>query len=183
MHYYHDPHPYYEQDVLVVGGKNSAAIAALDLWRHGAHVTLVHRSTAMHQHVKYWILPDIDNRIKNGEVAAHFQSRVTSIDEDSVTIAGPEGELTIHNDYVFAMTGYHPDFDFLTALGVRMEGPDRLPGLRSGIARKQCRRRLSGRSHCCRAQNERDLYRKRPVSWAPDCIRLEREDDFNPLSS
>jgi len=127
MHYYQDPHPYYNMDVAVIGGKNSAAIAALELWRHGARVTLVHRSAAMHRHVKYWILPDIENRIKNGEIAAHFQSRVTSIHEDSVTIAGPEEESTIANDYVFAMTGYHPDFDFLTELGVRLEGPDRLP--------------------------------------------------------
>ena len=70
LHYYHDPHPYYDQKVLVIGGKNSAAIAALDLWRHGAHVTLVHRGEKMHHHVKYWILPDINNRIKNGEVTA-----------------------------------------------------------------------------------------------------------------
>ena len=72
LHYYHDPHPYYDQNVLVIGGKNSAAIAALDLWRHGAHVTLVHRGAAMHHHVKYWILPDINNRIKNGEVDRLF---------------------------------------------------------------------------------------------------------------
>ena len=79
LHYYHDPHPYYDQKVLVVGGKNSAAIAALDLWRHGAHVTLVHRGEKMHHHVKYWILPDINNRIKNGEVTAYFSSSVVSI--------------------------------------------------------------------------------------------------------
>jgi thioredoxin reductase (NADPH) len=127
LHYYQDPHPYYDMDVMVIGGKNSAAIAALDLWRHGARVTLVHRGTAMHKHVKYWILPDIENRVKNGEIAAHFQSQVTRIQEDSVSIAGPGGEMTVANDYVFAMTGYHPDFDFLTALGVRLEGVDRLP--------------------------------------------------------
>ena len=127
MHYYHDPHPYYDQNVLVVGGKNSAAIAALDLWRHGAHVTLVHRGAVMHHHVKYWILPDINNRIKNGEVTAWFSSSVTSITEDSAELLTPEGAITIQNDYVFALTGYHPDFDFLTALGVRMEGEDRCP--------------------------------------------------------
>ncbi len=71
-HYYHEPHPYFGLDVLVIGGKNSAAIAALDLWRHGARVTLVHRGAEMHRHVKYWILPDINNRIKNGEITAHF---------------------------------------------------------------------------------------------------------------
>jgi thioredoxin reductase (NADPH) len=127
MHYYHDPHPYYDQKVLVIGGKNSAAIAALDLWRHGAHVTLVHRGEAMHRHVKYWILPDINNRIKNGEVTAYFSSSVTSISEDSVELLTPEGTVTLANDYVFALTGYHPDFDFLAAVGVRMEGEDRCP--------------------------------------------------------
>jgi thioredoxin reductase (NADPH) len=122
LHYYHDPHPYYDQNVVVIGGKNSAAIAALDLWRHGAHVTLVHRGEAMHHHVKYWILPDITNRIKNGEVAAWFSSSVTSITRDSVQLETPKGPLSIENDFVFALTGYHPDFDFLAAVGVRMEG-------------------------------------------------------------
>jgi thioredoxin reductase (NADPH) len=127
LHYYHDPHPFYDQNVLVIGGKNSAAIAALDLWRHGAHVTLVHRGERMHHHVKYWILPDINNRIKNGEVAAWFSSSVVSIQQDSVELLTPQGTVTLKNDYVFALTGYHPDFDFLAALGVRMEGQDRLP--------------------------------------------------------
>lgn len=127
MHYYHDPHPYYDQHVLVIGGKNSAAIAALDLWRHGARVTLVHRGAAMHHHVKYWILPDISNRIKAGEVKAYFSTTVSEITEDSVDLQTPEGRVHLKNDYVFALTGYHPDFDFLTGLGVRLEGPDRLP--------------------------------------------------------
>jgi len=126
-HYYDDPHPYYDLDVLVIGGKNSAAIAALDLWRHGARVTLVHRGPAMHRHVKYWILPDIENRIKNGEITAYFQTSVESISEDTVTLQTPVESLTLRNDYVFAMTGYHPDFDFLTALGVNLEGEDRCP--------------------------------------------------------
>jgi thioredoxin reductase (NADPH) len=126
-HYYTDPHPYYDLDVLVIGGKNSAAIAALDLWRHGARVTLVHRGPSMHRHVKYWILPDIQNRIKNGEVAAYFNSTVSKIDLDTVTLATPQGEVIIPNRYVFAMTGYHPDFDFLASLGVRVEGSDRQP--------------------------------------------------------
>jgi thioredoxin reductase (NADPH) len=126
-HYYDDPHPYYDLDVVVIGGKNSAAIAALELWRHGARVTLVHRGPGMHKHVKYWILPDIENRIKNGEVAAHFNSRVTEITPDTVTLETPDGIRIIPNDTVFALTGYHPDFDFLTSLGVRFEGKDRLP--------------------------------------------------------
>jgi thioredoxin reductase (NADPH) len=127
-HYYHEPHPYYALDVVVIGGKNSAAIAALDLWRHGARVTLVHRGAEMHRHVKYWILPDISNRIKNGEIAAHFSSNVTNITEDDVTIATPNGDVTIANHFVFALTGYHPDFDFIERLGVKLdEANDRCP--------------------------------------------------------
>ncbi len=127
MHYYDDPHPYYGMDVLVIGGKNSAAIAALDLWRHGVRTTLVHRGPEMHRHVKYWILPDFNNRVKNGEITAYFNSRVTCIEQDTATIETPDGEITIPNDFVFALTGYHPDFSFLESLGVRLEGPDRLP--------------------------------------------------------
>lgn len=126
-HYYHDPHPYFGQDVLVIGGKNSAAIAALELWRHGARVTLVHRGEKMHKHVKYWILPDIENRIKHGEIAALFHTTVQEITEDCVRLQTPEGERTLKNDFVFALTGYHPDFGFLERLGVRFEGDDRTP--------------------------------------------------------
>ena len=126
-HYYFDPHPFFETDVLVIGGKNSAAIAALELWRSGARVTLVHRNAEMHRHVKYWIKPDIENRIKNGEVTAYFDSHVVEITPDTVVLATPEGLLTIKNDFVFAMTGYHPDFTFLESLGVRFEGPDKQP--------------------------------------------------------
>jgi thioredoxin reductase (NADPH) len=128
-HYYNDPHPYYGLDVVVIGGKNSAAIAALELWRHGARVTLVHRGAQMHKHVKYWILPDINNRIEKGEIAAHFSSTVTRITEDEVTIATPRnGQLTIPNHTVFALTGYHPDFCFLERLGIGLdEANDRAP--------------------------------------------------------
>jgi thioredoxin reductase (NADPH) len=126
-HYYDDPHPYFGLDVVVIGGKNSAAIAALELWRHGARVTLVHRDAEMHEHVKYWIKPDIENRIKNGEIKACFDSHVVEITPDTVVIQTPEARETQHNDFVFAMTGYHPDFDFLERLGVSLGGPDRLP--------------------------------------------------------
>jgi thioredoxin reductase (NADPH) len=126
-HYYHDPHPYYGMDVVVIGGKNSAAIAALELWRHGARVTLVHRGTTMHPHVKYWIKPDIENRIKNGEIKAFFSSHVVEITPDAVVIETPTGREILPNDFVFAMTGYHPDFAFLERLGVHFEGQDRLP--------------------------------------------------------
>ncbi len=126
-HYYDDPHPYFGLDVVVIGGKNSAAIAALELWRHGARVTLVHREGEIHRHVKYWIKPDIENRIKNGEIKAYFNSRVVKITPDTVEIESPEGREMLRNDFVFALTGYHPDFAFLEGLGVRFEGQDKLP--------------------------------------------------------
>ena len=127
FHYYNDPHPYFDTDVVVIGGKNSAAIAALELWRSGARVTLVHRHDGMHRHVKYWIKPDIENRIKNGEIQACFNSDVLEITQDAVILKTPHGTETIKNDFVFAMTGYHPDFSFLESMGVRFEGPDMLP--------------------------------------------------------
>jgi thioredoxin reductase (NADPH) len=128
-HYYNDPHPYFLQDVLVIGGKNSAAIAALDLWRHGARVTLVHRGAELHRHIKYWIKPDIENRIKNGEITAYFNTTVGLISEDSVTLLTPDNSAkTIPNQFVFALTGYHPDFAFIESLGIRLdEANDRCP--------------------------------------------------------
>ncbi len=126
-HYYNDPHPFYGLDVAVIGGKNSAAIAALELWRHGARVTLIHRDAELHRHVKYWIKPDIENRIKAGEVKAYFNSRVAEILPDTIEVETPEGLVSLPNDFVFAMTGYHPDFTFLERLGIHFEGADRLP--------------------------------------------------------
>jgi thioredoxin reductase (NADPH) len=126
-HYYFDPHPYFATDVLVIGGKNSAAIAALELWRSGARVTLVYRGPEITPNVKYWIKPDIENRIKNRDVKAYFCSEVLEITPDSVILQTPRGRETVKNDFVFAMTGYHPDFEFLEALGIRLEGEDRMP--------------------------------------------------------
>lgn len=126
-HYYSDPHPYYGLDTLVIGGKNSAAIAALELWRHAARVTLVHRGPSIHRHVKYWIKPDIENRIKAGEITAYFDSTVSRIDPDCVTLATPNGPVVLPNQAVLALTGYRPDFDFLESLGVRIEGEFRCP--------------------------------------------------------
>ncbi len=127
MHYYREPHPYWDCDVVVIGGKNSAAIAALELWRHGARVTLVHRGPGMHRNVKYWILPDIENRIKNGEITAHFSTTVCEIREHAVVLRAPEGELVLKNDFVFALTGYRPDFTFIESMGIRCEGDQRRP--------------------------------------------------------
>jgi thioredoxin reductase (NADPH) len=122
MHYYREPHPFFGLNVLVIGGKNSAAIAALELWRHGALVTLVHRGPGIGSSVKYWIKPDIENRIKAGQVKAHFDSRVREITLEHVVLDTPQGEVILPNDYVFAMTGYHPDFEFLRRLGIKLSG-------------------------------------------------------------
>ncbi len=127
QHYYVDPHPYFEMDVAVIGGKNSAAIAALELWRSGARVTLIYRGPGITPNVKYWIKPDIENRIKDGEVKAYFNTEVREITPDAVLLDTPNGRVAIPNDFVFAMTGYHPDFTFLERLGIHFDGPDRLP--------------------------------------------------------
>jgi thioredoxin reductase (NADPH) len=119
-HYYREPHPFYNSDVVVVGAKNSAAIAALELWRHGARVTIVHRGAAISPSVKYWVKPDIENRIKNHEIAAYFNTSIREVTPDTILLETPQGELRMKNDFVLAMTGYHPDFSFLRALGVEL---------------------------------------------------------------
>lgn len=121
LHYYKEPHPYYNHDVLVVGAKNSAAIAALELYWSGARVTMVHRGAGVSPRVKYWIQPNIENRIRNGEIPAYFHSRILEIREDAVEIATPEGEKSLKNDFVFAMIGYSPDVEFLEAHGIRFD--------------------------------------------------------------
>src|SRR6202008_4436429 len=123
IHYYREPHPYYGHDVLVVGAKNSAAIVSLELWWTGARVTLVHRGPAIHQNVKYWIKPDIENRIKNGEVVAHFNTTIREITPTTAVLYTPQGELTLKNDFVLALTGYHPDLDFLRQVGIQTGPP------------------------------------------------------------
>src|SRR5258708_7088158 len=127
MHYYTEPHPYYGMDVLIIGAKNSAAIAALELWRRGSRVTLVHRGPGIHKNVKYWIKPDIENRIANREVAAYFNSAVEEILPESVRINTPEGKRVLKNDFVFALTGYHPDYEFLQSLGMELTHPEMRP--------------------------------------------------------
>jgi thioredoxin reductase (NADPH) len=127
MHYYKEPHPYFDMDVLIVGAKNSASIAALELWRRGVRVTLAHRGPEIHRNVKYWIKPDIENRIKNGEVRAFFNSSVQEITVDAVRLKTPEGEVVLKNDFVFALTGYHPDYEFLQSLGIELTRPEMRP--------------------------------------------------------
>jgi thioredoxin reductase (NADPH) len=141
LHYYKEPHPYYNHDVAVIGAKNSAAIAALELYWTGARVTLIHRGAAISSKVKYWIKPNIENRIKNGEIHGYFHSRVLEILPDSIRVATPEGERLLKNDFVFALIGYQPDLTFLNATGITLEpqsqrprtNPETLESERAGV--------------------------------------------------
>lgn len=127
LHYYKEPHPYFDQDVVVVGAKNSAAIAALELHWSGARVTLVHRGPEISSSVKYWIRPNLENRIAAGEINAHFNSTIRAIRPAEVLLSTPAGDLSIPNDFVFAMTGYHPDTDFLARHGILFDPATRRP--------------------------------------------------------
>lgn len=121
-HYYSEPFAYYRQNVAIIGGKNSAAIAALELYRHGAFVTLIHRKEKLSDGIKYWILPDVENRIKEGAIAAHFSTEVNEIKPDSVILKNSsKGSFSIPNDFVFALIGYHPDLTFLNSIGVETD--------------------------------------------------------------
>ena len=124
VHYYREPYAYTGQEVAVIGGKNSAVKAALDCYRAGARVTLIHRGATLSDRVKYWLRPDLENRIKEGSVRAFFSTRVTAIEPGRLRLATPEGERTIENDWVLAMTGYRPDYSFLETLGIAWEEDD-----------------------------------------------------------
>jgi thioredoxin reductase (NADPH) len=117
-HYYNEPFQYVGQKVAVIGARNSAAKAALDCYRHGAEVTLLVRSATLSSTVKYWIRPDLENRIKEGSIKALFNVSLIEVRESSLLLATPSGALEIANDWVLAMTGYHPDYEFLTRLGM-----------------------------------------------------------------
>jgi thioredoxin reductase (NADPH) len=128
-HYYTEPHEYWNQDVVVIGGKNSAAEAALDLFRNGARVTLVHRNKDLGATIKYWVRPDIENRIKAGQVKALLETRVKEITEDEVVTENGAGEKRLVARQVFALTGYHPDYTFIESLGVQLDPENRKPAL------------------------------------------------------
>jgi thioredoxin reductase (NADPH) len=120
-------YPFHGLDVVVVGSRNSAAEAALDLYRHGAHVTLVARGPAISERVKYWIKPDLENRIAAGKIRALFHSRILAIENGAVRVEGPSGEKALHADAVFPLIGYEPDFAFFERCGILLEGPNRIP--------------------------------------------------------
>jgi thioredoxin reductase (NADPH) len=118
-HYYDEPHPYFGQKILVIGAANSAVDVALETWRKGANVTMIIREGEIRESVKYWVKPDIENRIKEGSIKAYFHSQVKKILPTEVEITTPQGDVILENDFVLAMTGYQPPFAFMESLGIQ----------------------------------------------------------------
>ncbi len=123
-HYYKDPNFYAFQQVLIVGANNSAVDAALETWRKGAQVTMVIREEGIGERVKYWVKPDIENRIAEGSIKAYFKSQIKEISENQVIINTPDGEISIDNDWVIAMTGYQPNLKFLKEIGINLSADE-----------------------------------------------------------
>ena len=126
-HYFDDAHPYSFKNVIVVGGGNSAVDTALETFRKGANVTMVIKKNNLDEGVKYWVRPDIENRIKEGSIKVYYNSEIKEVKLKSVTIKTQKGELEIENDFVLAMTGYHPDFDFLQSIGIELSSESKSP--------------------------------------------------------
>ncbi|MBK8289940.1 MAG: YpdA family putative bacillithiol disulfide reductase [Flammeovirgaceae bacterium] len=120
-HYYDEPHPYFGQKIVVIGAANSAVDVALETWRKGAEVTMVIRESGIRENVKYWVKPDIENRIKEGSIKAYFNSEVERITPTTIEIKTPEGTVTLDNDFVLAMTGYQPPFEFMKSIGIKFQ--------------------------------------------------------------
>lgn len=125
-HYYNDPHYYAKQKVVVVGASNSAVDAALEIYRKGGEVTMIVRSPEIGQRVKYWVRPDIINRIEEGSIKAYFNATLTEIREKEIVLDTPEGTQTIENDFVLLLTGYRPNFEFLKSIGIELSQDDLL---------------------------------------------------------
>ncbi|WP_264537719.1 YpdA family putative bacillithiol disulfide reductase [Flavobacterium sp. N1736] len=123
-HYYKEAHEYAFRNILVVGANNSSVDAALECWRKGANVTMVIRKNEINNRVKYWVKPDIENRIAEGSIKAYFESNITEIKENEVEIETPNGKITIENDFVLALTGYKPDLTFLENMGIHLSNDE-----------------------------------------------------------
>jgi thioredoxin reductase (NADPH) len=123
-HYYKEAHEFAFRNIVVVGANNSSVDAALECWRKGANVTMVIRKNAINDRVKYWVKPDIENRISEGSIQAYFESNITSIREDQVIIETPTGAIELENDFVLALTGYKPDLSFLEKMGIHLSNDE-----------------------------------------------------------
>ena len=128
-HYYTEPHPFWRRNVVIIGGKNSAAEAALDLYRSGANVTMVHRRAELGSTIKYWVRPDIENRIKAKQIQALFETKVIRFEPGHVWVSSHGTEEALPADQVFALTGYHPDFEFLRSLGITLDPATNKPAM------------------------------------------------------
>lgn len=126
-HYYDDAHPYIGQDIAIVGAANSACDVALETYQKGARVTMIIKDSDIYEKVKYWIKPNIENRIKEGSIKAYFNSHITEISEEKIKVNTPEGELELANNYVLAMTGYRPDYKFLESIGIALDAQSKVP--------------------------------------------------------
>jgi thioredoxin reductase (NADPH) len=122
FHYFTEAHPFFDHKIAVIGAANSAVDVALEIYRRGAEVSMIIREDKIRDSVKYWVKPDIENRIKENSIRAYFNSNVIEIKEKEIVIETPKGIITLENDFVFAMTGYHPDFDFLRKTGIGIDG-------------------------------------------------------------
>ena len=166
-HYYQEPYRYVRQKVAIIGAKNSAAKAALDCHRHGAEVTLVVRTPALSEKIKYWIKPDLENRIKEGSIRAYFNTAVEAIRDASIVLRTPAGLEEIANDWVVAMTGYRPDYGFLEDARNRHR---RRPLSHAGVRRSDVRDEPPGRVPCRhgvrRLPHEPLVHRERPLPRA-----------------
>ncbi len=168
-HYYREPFPYVQQKVAVIGARNSAAKAALDCYRHGAQVTMIVRSAELSDKIKYWIRPDLENRIKEGSIKALFNATVREIREGSLLVETAEGALEVENDWVLATTGYHPDYGFLEQLGLEFRDDGfRTPVYRRGDVRNHPAGRLHRRNGVRRLPDEPLVHRERPLPRAAD---------------
>ncbi|MFM9076097.1 MAG: NAD(P)-binding domain-containing protein, partial [Bacteroidota bacterium] len=122
--YYKEAHPFYKQRLVVVGAANSAVDVALETWRKGAEVTMVIRESGIRESVKYWVKPDIENRLAEGSIKVFYQSQLAAIREKEVDISTPDGPVTLANDFVLAMTGYQPPFRFMESLGITFQSDE-----------------------------------------------------------
>ena len=176
-HYYREPHPFYDSDVAVVGGKNSAAESALDLWRHGARVTLVHRHAQLHDHIKYWVRPDIENRVKSGGIPAYFSSTVQENRTGFRSIGNPRRPGAPEERLCVCPNRLPPGLRFLARHGNRAVRGSVPSGMRSGNAGEQRSRHLRGRSDRGRLAHQRNLHRKWPLPRRTDRRRSQGETE------
>ncbi len=167
-HYYSDAHPYFQKRVVVVGGKNSAAEAALELFRSGAQVTLVHRHATLGESIKYWVRPDIENRIKEGSIPGRMETSVVEITPTAVVVESHGVRDELPAEAVFLLTGYHPDARLMTAAGIACDPATLAPQMDPETFETNVPEPVPGRRLQRRPEYRVDLHRKRPVSRGAD---------------